>query len=211
MWWNMRWRKIRKQMIEVEKKFSLNKEQEEDIKKAAEFVSEKKVIDTYFDNETYDLTRNDQWLRERNGNFELKICQDRNLDRVADQYEEIEDDEKIRDSLGIKKEKTFAEDIKKAGYFPFCTLKTIRSKYRKDQFTIDLDEVTSKNYNYCLAEMEMMVASKSQIDTATNKIIEFAKSFNINTNVQTRGKVIEFLRQKQPKHFKALIKAGVAK
>lgn len=198
-------------MIEIEKKFNLTKEQEENLKKDAAFISKKEMVDSYFDNEKFDLTKNDVWLRERNGQFELKVCQDKNIERKADQYDELEDEDKIREFLKIKKQGSFIEDIKKAGYLPFCELKTIRSKYKSDSLMIDIDEVRSDGYFYALVEIEMMVENQSQTKDAADKIVEFAKSKGLETGVYTRGKVLEYIRQKRPEHFKVLVEAKVVK
>lgn len=198
-------------MIEVEKKFSLTKEQEENLKKDTEFISQKEIIDIYFDNAAFDLTKNDIWLRERNNQFELKVSQNRSLERKSDQYKEIEDENKIRDFLKLETKNSFNEDLKNAGYLPFATLKTNRTKFKKDDFTIDIDVINSDNFCYGLVEIELIVERDLEIDSASEKIIDFAKSKGLKTDQKMRGKVVEYIKQCRPDHFEILVESGVAK
>lgn len=198
-------------MIEIEKKFSLTKEQQDTLQLSAKFLGTKEVIDSYFDNETFDLTKRDIWLRKRNEQFELKVSKDINVNRKADQYDEIENEFEIRKLLKIENNGSLSDDIAKAGYLPFTQLKSIRLKYQKDAFAIDIDEVTAPDFSYALAEIELMVENESKIEEATQKIIEFAKSNGLQTDTYVRGKVVEYIRLKRPAHFEALVKAGVVK
>jgi len=198
-------------MIEVEKKFSLTKEQEKNLTKDTKFFLKKEMIDVYYDNERYYLTKNDLWLRQRNNDFELKVSKNKNINRKADQYDEITEEDKIRDYLKIKKENDFSQDLKKSGYSIFAVLKTVRTKYKKDSFIIDIDEITSDQYSYSLAEIELMVEENSDIDDAIKKIIDFAKSKGLQIGIYTRGKVVEYIKQKRPEHFNALLEANIVK
>lgn len=198
-------------MIEVEKKFTLTKEQKEHIELSTKFVAKKEIIDIYFDNNTFDLTKNDIWLRQRHGQFEIKVSKNRNLNRKTDQYAEIENENEIRQFLKINEEGSLLEDIKKAGFSPFAELKSIRLKYQDGPLMIDIDDVTATNFHYMLAEIELMVEDSSKTDEAAEKILEFAKSKGLQPEAYTRGKVIEYIRQKRPEHFEALVRVGVVK
>ncbi len=59
-------------MVEIEKKFRLTQEQERQLLEGATSMGVKKNTDIYFDTEDFVLTRQDHWLRERNGRFEVK-------------------------------------------------------------------------------------------------------------------------------------------
>lgn len=85
-------------MIEVEKKFILNDKEKERLFKDAEFISEKIFTDIYYDNENFDLTSKDKWLRLRQDKFELKIPVHEGIERIADQYDELESEEAIERS-----------------------------------------------------------------------------------------------------------------
>ncbi len=197
-------------MIEVEKKFLLNEDDITRLTNGAEFLKERVFTDTYYDTPSFSLTTKDIWLRARDNRFELKLPLHKGVDRLADQYEELEDEEKIRTALGLAKQGSFSDDLKENNYTPFCSLTTTRKKFKKDDFNIDLDTVTGFNFDYKIGEIELMVNNASEIDTTINKIIAFAKEKNLKTTT-VRGKVLEFLKQKSPNHYQALLKAGVIK
>ncbi len=196
-------------MIEVEKKFILTKDQENALIKDAEFLGEKKIIDAYFDDSNYSLTKKDIWFRERNGRFELKIpMNDKIEERVSDQYRELEKDEEILKYFNVDPGVSIKDLLIENTYNAFCTLETTRKKYKKEVFNIDIDSI---DYGYAIVEIEYMIEDESKIKEATEKIIKFAKSFGISTSEYVRGKVSEYLRRNSPDHFEALVDNGVVK
>lgn len=195
-------------MIEVEKKFILTNEQQEQLIKNAEFVGKKTFTDTYFDDVNYSLTINDLWLRERDGKFELKVPMNVSIEeRVSDQYRELEMDEEIVKQLNLSKDKPLTRALVEKGYIPFITVTTTRKKYKKDGYGIDLDTM---DFGYNIAEIEYMTEDESKIKEATEKIIEYARSYGLSEGV-VRGKVAEYLRRNKYEHFQALIDAKVIK
>lgn len=198
-------------MLEIEKKFHLSDEQQKRLLDGADFVSEKQVTDTYFDNKNYSLTTKDWWLRNRNGAFELKISLPGHDMRVINEYEEIINENAIREKLEISQNASLDEDLAAAGYVPFVSCTTTRRKFEKEGFTIDLDEVDyDSDFDYNLAEIEKTFEDESRRQTAIESIIDFAKAHKL-TDEPVRGKVIEYLLQKRPKHYQALLDAGVVK
>jgi len=197
-------------MIEVEKKFILNEQDKERLTKEAQFLNERVFTDIYYDTEIFSLTTKDKWLRSREGRFELKLPLHKGVYRLADQYDELEDEQKIRKALNLPYNGNLADDLVKAGYFPFCTCKTTRRKYKKEQFIIDLDIVNFQDFIYNIGEIEMMVKEKSEIEGAIEKIMYFAKSQNL-TIAPVRGKVIEYLKRTKLDHYQALVLAKVVK
>jgi len=197
-------------MIEVEKKFILNEQDKERLTKNAEFLNERVFTDIYYDTEIFSLTSYDKWLRYREGRFELKLPLHEGADRLADQYDELEDEQKIREALNLPPNGNLSDDLAKTGYSPFCTCKTTRRKYKKEPFIIDLDTVDFQDFTYNIGEIELMVKEKSEIESAIEKIMDFAKSQNL-TIVPVRGKVIEYLKRAKPNHYQALIDAKVVK
>ena len=198
-------------MIEIEKKFILTKEQEENLIKDSEFLGEKKFTDTYYDDSNYSLTTKDIWLRSRDGKFELKIPMNVSTEeRVSDQYREIENENEIKEYFKFDNSKSILELLNKKEYKPFCVITTMRRKYKKEEFIIDLDIM---DFGHRLAEIEFMTKNESKIQEATNAIIKFAEKYNITSDNATsvRGKVVEYLRRNNPKHFQALIEAEVIK
>lgn len=197
-------------MIEVEKKFILSKQDKERLVKDSQFLNERVFTDIYYDTEFFSLTSKDKWLRSRDGKFELKLPLHNGTDRLTDQYEELEDEHKIRETLNLYSNEKFADTLVKAGYLPFCTCKTTRRKYKKESFIIDLDVVDFQDFTYNIGEIELMVNDKSEIENAIEKIMVFTKEQNLAI-APVRGKVIEYLRKMKPKHYQALVQAGVVK
>jgi adenylate cyclase class IV len=197
-----------KPMFEIEKKFILTGEQEKRLTEGAEFLGEKTFTDIYFDTAEYALTKNDIWLRSREGAFEVKLPMRKNSFGGTNQYNEIDGEEKIRQVFGIVPEKSFLEDIRSFGYAPFCQFKTTRKKYRKGKFTIDLDDVDFGDFRYSLAEIELMVTEEKGIPSANEEILKFAKSLDLKIE-NVRGKGTEYLLRKKPEHYRALVEAGV--
>lgn len=197
-------------MIEIEKKFSIKEGDFERLTKDAEFVSEKTHTDTYYDKKDYSLTTQGIWLRNRNGKWELKSRLHEEGDSGVDQYEEIEDENKIRDFLKLKKNRSFAEDLEMNEYFPFCSYKTIRKKYKKDPFTLDFDFVDFGDFQYEVLEIELTVRDTPEIANATKSILDFAKDNGLGTK-KAWSKPKTYLKRNNPKHFQILVDAGVMK
>jgi len=196
-------------MIEVEKKVILTNEQEKALINGAEFLGEKKFTDIYYDDEGCALTSKDVWLRSRGGRFELKIPMNMYTgNRVLDQYKELESDKDILNYFRADIDKPLADFLIDKEYKPFCEIITTRKKYKKNGFNIDLD---SLDFGYTIAEIEYMINDELKMDEATESIIAFAKKHNIDTDAVVRGKVIEYLRINNYKHFQALLDAGVIK
>lgn len=194
-------------MIEVEKSFSLTKEQENNLVKGAEFLGEKRLTDIYYDDLFYTLTTKDMWLRKRDRSFELKLPINKpNEERTSDQYEELDNSQDILEYFNVHSNESLEDFLSAKNYAPFCTIITTRKKYVKDGFNIDLD-VT--DFGYINAEIELMVSDKLKIEKATNNIIRFAENHNIVSDVRIWGKVIEYVRRNNPEHFQALLDAEV--
>jgi len=195
-------------MIEIEKKFILTPEQESALINDANFIEEKEFTDIYYDDEYFSLTTKDIWLRERAGKFELKVPLAKlNENRVVDRYQELENEIDIL-KFFHSSESSIQDFLLKNYYKEFCRIVTKRKKYKIDNFGMDIDTM---DFGYSLVELEVMIDSESKIQKATESIIDFAKKYNININAKVLGKVIEYLRLKNPKHLQAMVKAGVVK
>lgn len=198
-------------MIEVEKKFTLTKEQEENLIRGAEFLGEKKFTDIYYDDANFSLTKKDLWLRQRDGKFELKIPMNASIEeRISDQYRELENDEDILKYFNAGSNTSLEKFLDEKEYKSFCKITTTRKKYKKEEFIIDLDVM---DFGYALAEIEYIVEDESRLNEATNAIIQFAKKHNITSNdaIFVRGKVAEYLKRNNQKHLQALLDAKVIK
>lgn len=199
-------------MIEIKKKFLLTDAQRKKLLENAEFLGEKTFTDVYYDTPEYALTKNDIWLRTRNGRFEVKLPLQKNRHGLANQYHEIEGEEKIRQIFDIIPRGSFLEDIQSFGYASFGEFSTIRREYKRGKFTIDLDEVDYGNFKYSVAEIELLVEIAEEIKKANDEILAFADLMGLNPPVggkNLRGKMSEYLFRQKPDQYKALIDAGV--
>ena len=192
-------------MIEIEKKFKLTSREIEHLAAGGTLLGEKQITDTYYDNSTYDLTRSDMWLRRRNGQFELKLPLGGKKSSVYT-YDELEDEDSIRKALKLSADQSLADTLESAGYVPFCTCQTTRTKYKIGEFGLDVDVADFGDFTYELAEIELMAEDGEGAPEAERKILEFAKNHNLSTG-EIRGKIIEYLARRNPKHFEALKKA----
>lgn len=195
-------------MIEVEKKFLLEESDIGRLSDGADFVSKKTFTDVYYDTPGYLLTSKDHWLRIRNARPELKVPMSEVLTRKAEQYEEVEDESKIRMILGLPAEGSFEKVLSENGFSRFCTCVTTRQKYSKEGFVIDIDEVQFPNFVYKIGEIELLVSDKSEMDDASNRIVAFAEKNGVKFS-PVRGKVIEYLKRERPDHYQAMVEAKV--
>lgn len=188
-------------MIEVEKKFVLERDELERLIKDARFITQKEFTDVYYDDNNYSLTTKNMWLRSRAGKFEFKcpVLLENNFSQV-DHYEEIEDDDLIKRKLSINSNDPLIYSLEMKGYKDFASITTIRKKYKKQNFTIDIDNT---DFGYRVAEIELLVNNNNEIEYASKAIIDFADACGIKIGL-VRGKLIEYIRQNRPDHFKAL-------
>jgi adenylate cyclase class IV len=196
-------------MIEVEKKFILKEDDEKRLTAGAEPVGERTFTDTYFDGLDYSLTIHDKWLRSRDGKFQLKMPLDSKGMRQAamGQYEELEDEAKIKEALGLMRDAGPLPDVlKKNGYLPCAEFTTTRRKYRKEGFVLDFDVV---DFGYKIAEIELMVEDRADMEKASQKITEFARQYGLDL-APVRAKIHEYLKRYNPAHFEALVRTGIA-
>ncbi|NGX38177.1 MAG: hypothetical protein K1000chlam2_01349 [Chlamydiae bacterium] len=195
-------------MIEVEKKVSLRESDLKTIERLGTFLGSRIVTDTYFDTPDFRYTTSDIWLRERECKFELKVGVSR-IKGGIDRYEEITNEAKIIKKLGLEKEKDLAKALGKAKIFPYATFQTVRRKYQIEEFTIDLDLAYFDDFIYRIAEVELMVSSESKIQEAENAITGFIQRLGIDYSRPIKAKLIEFLSQKNPTHYQALVASGI--
>lgn len=193
-------------MFEVEKKFKLNSQQIKKLTKHAKFIGERVMTDIYYDTADFELIKQDVWLRSRNGKFELKIPMSDINKRKTEQYEEIEDEIKIKKFLNFDINESLKKILSTNKYRPFCVCKTTRRKFQKDKFIIDLDLVNFDRFTYRIAEIELMVKDKSEIAAAEKKILDFVKENNLKRS-PSRGKVLEFLNHIMPKDYQSILNA----
>lgn len=197
-------------MIEVEKKFIPTPREVENVLRDAEFIEKESHTDIYYDTDDYFLTTKVTWLRQREGKFELKVPLNWRPNSHGEiiQFRELETESEICQFLALRETgKTLDEDLQSNGYKPFATITTTRKKYKKREHYFVLDET---DFNFDILEIEVMVDDESKISDAEKKILEFAKQHGFTTALDT-GKVVEWIRRNDTKHYQALKKAGVVR
>ncbi len=194
-------------MIEIEKNFDLKPGDKKRIIKDAEFIGRRQFTDIYYDTQDYKLTTNDFWLRQRDGKWELKtpaVKRTSIKDTTIDRYHELENDRDIAKELKISFKITLNKALREKTIVPFATITTKRETYQKNEFHLDFDEM---DFGYVDFEIELMITNEKEIAEADRKINRFAKRYQLTGN--KRGKVIEYLFRKNPKHYRALVKARI--
>jgi adenylate cyclase class IV len=197
-------------MFEIERNFSLSKEQSDRLLDGASFEGLEMFSDIYFDTADFELTKTDLWLRRRDGRFELKIPIEGLPDSgYVDEYQELESDAEIRVELELPGEGAILDLIRERGYHPFCICTTTRQVYKKDGFTIVVDEVvyagTPLSFTTC--EIELLVERQQDVTVAADRVNAFAESCGLSAD-PSHGKVIEYLHHERPDHYRALAEAG---
>ncbi|OGC82397.1 MAG: hypothetical protein A2V81_02660 [Candidatus Abawacabacteria bacterium RBG_16_42_10] len=199
--------------IEVEQKFLLSPEEKDRLLDGATFIKEQEIWDHYFDNGPYALTSTDRWLRRRDGSWQLKTPHNWPRTSTVRQYTELETEKEIREALQIPEEKDLEYDLHARGFEQFAMIKTIRQKYKKGKFGLDLDTANltpdqPRRDFYQIAEIELMVESEVAKQAAIDDILKFAREHGLVVR-HIRGKLVEYIRRYRPIHFKALIDAKV--
>ncbi|MFA7285578.1 MAG: CYTH domain-containing protein [Candidatus Paceibacterota bacterium] len=153
-------------MIEVEKKFIPTEENLKMLLTDAEFLGEVTNHDIYYDYPDYRFLKGDIALRKRNGRFELKIQSGSGI------HEEIEDIEKIKEYFNTSDLQEFINET----LISAIEYRTVRKKYKKEDFSIDIDET---DFGYQVGEIELMVDNEADVKNAEDKIESFALRNNL--------------------------------
>jgi len=195
-------------MIEVEKKFRLNKNFRDKIEHEAKFLSKKIFHDVYYDTAQWIYTLQNMWLRKREQVFELKVGVQKERGLI-DRYNEITDPMEILKTLNLPITLPIRRALKENQITPFCSFQTDRSKYQLEEFTIDIDTAFFRDLTYSIAEVELLVPSNKNIPEAEAKLIQFLEKEFIDWRVAVPGKLPYFLSQSCPQHYAALFQAKV--
>jgi adenylate cyclase class IV len=179
-------------MIEVEKKFQPTKEQLQALLDDSKFIKEIELHDLYYDYPDYSLWKKTVFFRNRNGRFEVKIQV-----RDTGTYDELEDEESIKKYF--KTDKPISEFVME-NFIVAVDFKTRRRKYKKDDFNIDVDELS---FGYECVEIELLVEDELQIKEAQAKIIQLAEQYDFDMK-KVPPKRHEYFRLVKPDIFKEL-------
>ena len=195
-------------MIEVERKLFIDEPELKTIEESAEFLESICLTDTYYDTADYRFTTSDIWLRERNCLFELKIGI-KGIDGSIDRYLEIKDETEILKKLGLENESSLSKALQKASILPFATFQTIRRKYRLNKFLLDLDLAYFDDFIYRVLEIELKVEDDTKIHQAEKEIHQVINTLGLTQTRPVKAKLIQYLFQKSPAHYQALLVAGI--
>ncbi|NGX47428.1 MAG: hypothetical protein K1000chlam3_00801 [Chlamydiae bacterium] len=196
-------------MIEVERKVHLRETDLKTIERLGTFLGSRILTDTYFDTPDFRYTTSDIWLRERECKFELKIGL-RGVKGKVDCYEKVTDEKEILEKLGLEKEKELSKALSKAKIFPYATFQTVRRKYQIEEFSIDLDLAYFDDFIYRIAEIELVVNTESKVPQAEESLAIFIQRLGLDNNQPIKAKLLEYLSQKNPTHYQALVASGIA-
>ena len=177
-------------MIEVEIKFQPTEKQKELLLAGADFLYEKIIHDIYYDFPDYRLFKGQIRFRNRNNFFELKII------KGKDASLELEDEKDIKEYFGTDNLREYIEK----NLLVVVDYSTKRKRYKKEEFTIDLDEM---NFGYRLCEIELLVEKEEDMQEARKKILNFTKKYNLEIK-KLPAKRSEYLRLFKPEIYKQI-------
>ncbi len=177
-------------MIEVERKFQPTEEQYKLLLDGAVIVEEIVLNDKLYDFPDYRLLKNDIRLRNRNGSFELKIG------KSEDVAEEIEDKETIEKYFSTQN----LDDFVKNNLIAVTDYTTKRCRYKKGEFTIDIDEMS---FGYKVCEIEILVENIESAKEAEGKIINLVNKLGIEIK-NLPSKRSEYFRVMKPEIYQEL-------
>lgn len=178
-------------MIEVEKKFIPTEENLKILLTDAAFLGEVTNHDICYDYpDLRFLKKGDIVLRTRNGNFELKIRQAQGVNI------EIEDKIEIEKYFNISDLQEFVNK----NLVIAIEYRTIRKKYKKEGFNIDIDKL---DFDCYVGEIETMVEKEEDIKDAEEKIKQFALRNKIELKINF-SKKREFLKKFKPDLYKEI-------
>lgn len=179
--------------IEVEKKFQPSEQQKAELIDGATLISKKQFTDDYYDTASYELAKNNKWLRNRDGVWELKVYVDEDTaDEITDETEILKlinfTDENSVDSLLESKIKIIAKIVTK------------REKYNKEGLILDFDET---DFGVNKLDIEILVNNDTEKEQAKQRISEFSKKYSMN-EVNLPIKPIMYLQKMKPDLYKEI-------
>ncbi|XP_077982586.1 thiamine-triphosphatase-like [Glandiceps talaboti] len=209
-------------MIEVERKFSLKGDCERKLLEVgAACLQQKSFEDSYYDTDSYDLTLADFWLRQREGQWELKSPPEhRDVESKSAQYAETSAaDEILQKISAILKTRSLVSEcdsetadqiavfVKQCGLKPFAVFRTDRKTYTLDGgFHIDLDET---DFGYRVGEIELTVEQDGDVAAALQKIDAVAEKLGFTSVTRVPGKMDAYLQKHNVAHYEKLVQALV--
>ena len=194
-------------MYEIERTFLFDDGFLQKLAKLGKLESEERLIDKYYDTEDFAWLSKAHWLRERSGEWELKIYG--NDGNGTSMSREITDESEIMSLMDLPRvglKKAVAE----SNLQEFAALDSVRRKYLLDGLHIDIDDTKAEGFRYRVGEVEALVTRQDEMDLAKEKVINFMKTHKLG-ETRVRGKILEYLWQMKPDVYDLLLKRGVIK
>lgn len=185
----------KKKQFEVEEKFQPNEEQKSKLLEGATLLSSKEVVDDYYDTETFDFAKKGMWLRNRDGNWELKVYIG---EAVAN---EITEQKEILEKLGYSSYSDFSQ-FRNDKLKLLAKILTMRNKYSKEGFILDFDET---DFGLIKTDIETMVGSEAETVVAREKIIQFAHTFGME-RADLPLKPVAYLQKMRPDIYSEILR-----
>lgn len=198
-------------MIEVERRFSLIPSIKDRLLQKAG-SSEIQVTDIYDRYHSEDLALTDRWLRQRNGDWELKVPVNLGRTLGSATYREFSGDPLWKE-LGIAP--LDMEGSLDPSLACFAELRTTRTSFvllfQGSSVNVTLDECSSPDGFQCsVGELEILVSTEDEIDAATQILDRLFSHLAVNHLQDNEGKLIQFIRQCRPQFHKRLVQAGIS-
>ncbi|MFN0065269.1 MAG: CYTH domain-containing protein [Chlamydiales bacterium] len=175
-------------MIEIERKCYLEPRHIAGIRKLGKLLFRSTFTDVYYDTKDYSYTRQNIWLRKRDGVYELK----RRL--KTEVYEEITQMEEIEKIVDLEK------------VHPFATFATTRERYKLFNVTVDLDLT---DFGHEVGEIEILVEKESEVPKAEKKLDSMLAQFGIDSTKKPQKKIAAYLERESSAHYHILKNLGV--
>jgi len=161
--------------IEIERKFIVPIDYHDKLLAhgfAREKVYDEVLVDKYYDTCEYALLKKDHWLRQRNGDWELKYpvgLHDKGGSTVYHETTSQGEIQSVMDKIVGQKDFAFRKLI------AFADLKTERQCYTKGNVNVVID---STDWGHRVGEIEIVVPDRDQVIQATKKIEDLGRELD---------------------------------
>ena len=182
-------------VIEVERKFMFTEESEQKLNAmGGRMIKAQSFHDVYFDTNDFKLALSDFWLRQRDGQWQLKCPPPRRQhgDSTATQYAELDEQVDIVKAVTpvLLAEKDGHEPLKNInpdlmsvsqvvesfGCCEIASYRTDRKTYSVEDLRVDLD---SADFGFQVGEIEVLVSDERKLSDALHQIMALAQKLGL--------------------------------
>lgn len=192
--------------IEVERKFYVSDHALANIAKLSTTTTSTITLNDSYYRES--LALSDRWLRHRNGKWQLKVP----LPKPQSKSSHTSVYREITGPAVWRELNDSPIDVNRI--VPYATIvtdrKELHAKWQGAHFSIVLDACAGpRGFRYHLGEIEVLVDHSSKVPEANALIDRVAKSLGIELHHTTEGKLMAFLKQKNPQLYYKLEQRGL--